>query len=136
MCALRIHPERRFPFSCGDQLLTSFPSYFDNVHPPSPILDEKTVLEAYHQNGLPHILVCEIYAISLVLWKSYRKIAATGHPSPDVRYMCNLSVSAMNDDFLAPDFSTMLACILDLLGRPITSITYNAVNVSRVVAPT
>jgi hypothetical protein len=136
VCALRFHPERRFPFSHGDQLLTSFPSYFDNVHPPFPILDEKTVLEAYRQNGLPHTLVCEIYAVSLVLWKSSRKIAATGRPSPDVRYMWNLSVSAMNDDFLAPDFSTVLACILDLLGRPITSITYNAVNVGRVVALT
>jgi hypothetical protein len=28
----------------------------------------------------------------------------------------------------------VLACILDLLGRPITSITYNTVNIGRVVA--
>lgn len=48
--------------------------------------------------------------------------------------MWNLTVSAMNDDFLSPNFSTILACILDLLGRPITSITYNAINVGRVVA--
>lgn len=60
-------------------------------------------------------------------------MASRGQP-PDTRYMWNLAVSAMNDDFLCPDFSTILACILDLLGRPITSITYNAINVGRVVA--
>ena len=97
-------------------------------------MDEKTVLEAYPQDGLPHTLVCEIYAVSLLLWKKSKKIAATGRPVPDIRYMWNLAVSAMNDDFLAPDFSTVLACILDLFGRPITTITYNAVNVGRVVA--
>ncbi|CRG86446.1 putative transcriptional regulatory protein C777,02 [Talaromyces islandicus] len=108
--------------------------YFENIHPPFPILDENTVLEAYRQDGLPHTLVCEIYAVSLILWKTSRKIASSGRPPPDIRYMWNLAVSAMNDDFSAPDFSTVLACILDLLGRPITSITYNAVNIGRVVA--
>jgi hypothetical protein len=97
-------------------------------------LDENTVLEAYRQDGLPHTLVCEIYAVSLSLWKTSRKIASSGRPTPDIRYMWNLAVSALNDDFSAPDFSTVLACILDLLGRPITSITYNAVNIGRVVA--
>ncbi|KAL6234327.1 hypothetical protein BDW75DRAFT_241228 [Aspergillus navahoensis] len=108
--------------------------YFNNIHPPFPILDEKTVLEAYQQDGLPYALACEIYACSLLLWKSSPKIAASNRPVPDIRYMWNLTVSAMNDDFLSPNFSTVLACILDLLGRPITSITYNAVNVGRVVA--
>lgn len=40
----------------------------------------------------------------------------------------------MHDDFLSPTLSTVLACILDLLGRPITSITYNAVNIGSTVA--
>ncbi|KAL4867829.1 hypothetical protein BDV12DRAFT_110927 [Aspergillus spectabilis] len=108
--------------------------YFKEIHPPFPILDEKTVIEAYQQDGLPYALACEIYACSLILWKTSPKISATSRPVPDVRYLWNLTVSAMNDDFLSPNFSTVLACILDLLGRPITSITYNAVNVGRVVA--
>ncbi|RDW64314.1 fungal specific transcription factor domain-containing protein [Aspergillus mulundensis] len=108
--------------------------YFNNIHPVFPILDEKTVLEAYQQDGLPYALACEIYACSLLLWKSSSKIKASNRPVPDIKYMWNLTVSAMNDDFLSPNFSTILACILDLLGRPITSITYNAVNVGRVVA--
>ncbi|KAL4733329.1 fungal-specific transcription factor domain-containing protein [Aspergillus similis] len=108
--------------------------YFNGIHPSFPILDEQTVLKAYQQDGLPYALACEIYACSLLLWKSSPKIAASNRPAPDIRYMWNLTVSAMNDDFLSPNFSTILACILDLLGRPITSITYNAVNVGRVVA--
>lgn len=109
-------------------------SYFDNIQLPFPILDEKTVLEAYRQDGLPHTLVCEIYAVSLILWRTSTKIRAMGRQPPDIKYLWNLTVEALNDDFLAPNFSTVLACILDLLGRPITSITYNAVNVGRVVA--
>ncbi|KAE8547654.1 hypothetical protein EYB25_009447 [Talaromyces marneffei] len=108
--------------------------YFDNVHPPFPVLDEKAILEAYPQEGLPYTLVCEIYAVSLLLWRTSTTISASGRPTPDVRYMWNLAVSAMNDDFIAPDLSTVLSCILDLLGRPTTSITYNAVNVGRVVS--
>ncbi|KAL4943982.1 hypothetical protein BDV06DRAFT_123172 [Aspergillus oleicola] len=108
--------------------------YFTHIHPAFPILDEKTVLEAYQQDGLPYALACEIYACSLLLWKTSPKVTASKRPVPDLRYMWNLTVSAMNDDFLSPNFSTVLACILDLLGRPITSITYNAINVGRVVA--
>lgn len=51
-----------------------------------------------------------------------------------MRYVWNLTVSAMHEDFQTPSFSTVLACILDLLGRPITSITYNAINVGSAVA--
>lgn len=97
-------------------------------------MDEKTIVEAYSQDGLPYTLICEIYAMSLILWKTSKAISATGRLVPDIRYMWNLAVSAMNDDFVAPDMSTVLSCILDLLGRPTTSITYNAVNVGRVVA--
>ncbi|KAJ9194610.1 transcriptional regulator family: Fungal Specific TF [Paecilomyces variotii] len=111
-----------------------FHIYFDNIHPAFPILDEKTVREAYSKDGLPYTLICEIYAVSLLLWNTSPIISETRRPSPDIKYMWNLAVNAMNEDFLAPNFSTILACILDLLGRPITSITYNAVNIGRVVS--
>lgn len=104
------------------------------VHPAFPILDEKTVVEAYRQDGLPHALVCEIYAVSLIFWKTSKTILSTGRPPPDFAYMWNITVSALQEDFLSPSFSTVLACILDLLGRPTTSITYNSLNVGRAVA--
>ncbi|OJJ42544.1 hypothetical protein ASPZODRAFT_76489 [Penicilliopsis zonata CBS 506.65] len=108
--------------------------YWERVHPAFPVLDEETVREAYAQDMLPHTLGCEVYAGALVWWSASPVIAASRRPLPDVRYLWNLAVSALNDDFLAPTFSTVLACVLDLAGRPITSIKYNAVNTGRVVA--
>ncbi|KAK6077427.1 fungal specific transcription factor domain-containing protein [Seiridium cupressi] len=108
--------------------------YFNVIHSPFPILDEMAVMKAYHQGALPHTLVCEIYAVSLVFWELSDKIISSYRPLPDVRYLWNLTVSALHVDFLSPSLSTVLACILDLLGRPITSITYNAVNVGSAVA--
>ncbi|KAH7374851.1 putative Zn(II)2Cys6 transcription factor [Plectosphaerella cucumerina] len=108
--------------------------YFDVVHPAFPVLDETAVKTAYQEGSLPHTLVCEIYAVSLVSWELSPKIVASRRPRPDMRYIWNLTVSAMHEDFQTPSFSTVLACILDLLGRPITSITYNAINVGSAVA--
>ena len=109
-------------------------SYFDRVHPAFPILDQQAAVDAYRHDTLPHALVCEIYAASLTFWKTSKRILSTGRPPPDVAYMWNIAVSALHEDFLSPSFSTVLACILDLLGRPTTSITYNSLNVGRVVA--
>ncbi|KAH8653573.1 fungal-specific transcription factor domain-containing protein [Xylariales sp. PMI_506] len=111
-----------------------FSLYFEVIHPAFPILDRRTVMNAYHQDGLPYALVCEIYAVSLISWHMSAKIRTTRRPVPDVRYIWNIAVSAMREDFTSPSFSTVLASILDLLGRPITSITYNAVNVGSTVA--
>ncbi|KAH8901631.1 1-aminocyclopropane-1-carboxylate [Thozetella sp. PMI_491] len=108
--------------------------YFNVIHPSFPVLDEIAVTKAYKQGSLPHTLICEIYAVSLVFWGLSDRIAASGRPPPDVRYIWNVAVSAMHDDFHSPSFSTVLSCILDLLGRPITSITYNAINVGGAVA--
>ncbi|KAH8768509.1 fungal-specific transcription factor domain-containing protein [Hyaloscypha finlandica] len=111
-----------------------FSLYFDIFHPSFPILDEKTVVEAYRHGSLPHSLVCEIYACSLISWNTSTKIELTSRPRPDIRYIWEQTVSALNDEFTGPGFSTVLACILDLSGRPTTSMTYNAVNIGRVVA--
>jgi hypothetical protein len=92
------------------------------------------VVEAYRHGSLPHSLVCEIYACSLISWGTSTKIELTSRPRPDIRYIWEQTVSALNDEFTGPGFSTVLACILDLSGRPTTSMTYNAVNIGRVVA--
>lgn len=92
------------------------------------------MVNSYHRNELPHALVCEVYAVSLVSWHLSEELVAARRRPPDVRYIWNLTVSATQEDFMSPSFSTVLACILDLLGRPITSITYNAINVGSTVA--
>lgn len=108
--------------------------YFDVVHPAFPVLDETAVKKAYQDGTLPHTLLCEIYAVSLVSWDLSPPIVASGRSQPDLQYMWDTTVNAMHKDFLIPSISTVLACILDLLGRPITSITYNAINVGSAVA--
>ncbi|KAI9729355.1 MAG: hypothetical protein M1834_006878 [Cirrosporium novae-zelandiae] len=111
-----------------------FSVYLERIHPSFPVLDVKTASEAYRHNGLPNALVCEIYAVSLISWNTSAKLVASGRSRPDVRFIWNLTVSALHEDFLTPSLSTILASILDLMGRPITSITYNAVNLGRTVA--
>ncbi|EXJ82597.1 hypothetical protein A1O3_06410 [Capronia epimyces CBS 606.96] len=108
--------------------------YFQAFHPPFPILDEKTVLESYRKKALPHVLVCEIYAVSIISWSTSAKLVKSRPHRPDVRYIWTQTVEALNEEFLAPGFSTVLSCILDLTGRPTTSMTYNAINIGRAVA--
>lgn len=108
--------------------------FFEAVHPAFPLLDETAVRNAYRSKSLPYTLICEIYAVTLLSWDTSPEIAASGRTPPDLRYIWNVTVSAMHKNFQAPSMSTVLACILDILGRPITSITYNAINVGSCVA--
>lgn len=97
------------------------------------MLDQKTVVDAYQHDGLPYTLVNEIYGLALVFWNNSRKIVESKRPMPDARYVWHLVVGALHEDFQAPSFSTVLAALLDLTGRPITSVTYNAVSLGRTV---
>lgn len=108
--------------------------YFDKFHPAFPLLDEKSISESYHDDRLPHTLACEIYAVSLLSWNLSPAISKSGRPPPDIRYIWIQTVSALNEDFTSPGFSTVLSCILDLTGRPTTSIYYNSINVGKCVA--
>lgn len=93
-----------------------------------------TVQESYRKKGLPHVLVCEIYAAAMISWQTSSKLVNARPTRPDIRYVWNKTVEALNEEFLAPGFSTVLSCILDLTGRPTTSMTYNAINIGRAVA--
>jgi hypothetical protein len=70
----------------------------------------------------------------MISWPVSTKLATTRPHRPDVRYIWNKTVEALNGEFLAAGFSTVLSCILDLTGRPTTSMTYNANNIGRAVA--
>ncbi|KAI1613483.1 fungal-specific transcription factor domain-containing protein [Exophiala viscosa] len=108
--------------------------FFQSFHPAFPVLDEKTVLDSYRKKGLPHVLVCEIYAAAMISWQTSSKLVDARPTRPDIKYVWNKTVEALNEEFLAPGFSTVLSCILDLTGRPTTSMTYNAINIGRAVA--
>lgn len=70
--------------------------------------------------------------MSLVYWKHTPKLAC--HPKPDVRYAVNMTVAALHEEFSAPGLSTISAALIDLTGRPIFSMTGNAVSCGRMLS--
>lgn len=99
-----------------------------------PIFDGQAFWEAYisDSDDVPTTLLCQVYAMSLVYWKSTPQLAR--HPKPDVRYAINLTVAALHEEFSAPGLSTLSAALVDLTGRPIFSLTGNAISCGRIVS--
>ncbi|KAH8799716.1 fungal-specific transcription factor domain-containing protein, partial [Xylogone sp. PMI_703] len=114
----------------GDQVVQL---YFDSFHRAFPLLDEGSIFQAYKDNKLPHTLVCELYAVALVAWNKSETLSKS-RPQPDMKYVWRQTVDALNEEYQAPAFWTILATILDLAGRPTTIMTYNALNIGRSVA--
>jgi hypothetical protein len=121
-----------------EQVLHPFASevrqlYFDYLHPCFPILDEKTFQNIWQKDNkrLSSTLVCDLYASALLFWK--RSAALSQHPRPDLNFIWNLAVAALQDDFMGPSISTVHAALLDMIGRPVGAVTGNIVNTGRVV---
>lgn len=107
--------------------------YFEFIHPSFPVLDEEHFVHLFKtgNKSLSAALVCELLASSLIFWN--RSKSLQNHPSPDLLYAWNLAVAALQEEFLAPGMSTINAVLLDLMGRPTTSITGNTINSGRTV---
>ncbi|KAF7592737.1 hypothetical protein BBP40_012568 [Aspergillus hancockii] len=100
-----------------------------------PIFDGDSFWEGYISETPgepPAALVCQVYSMSLVYWKHVPKLAS--HPKPDVRYAVNMTVAALHEDFSAPGLSTISAALIDLTGRPIFSMTGNAISCGRMIS--
>lgn len=119
---------------CDWTSLTFATRYFDQFHPAFPLLDQGVILDTRDKGQLPQPLACQLYAVSLTFWRRSSGPALRSQPCPDVRHIRSQAVSALHDDFTVPSFATVLSCLLDLTGRPTTSMTYDAVNVGRLVA--
>ena len=83
---------------------------------------------------LPSALLCNVYVISLIYWS--RSAATSIHPCPNIRYAWNLASKSLSEDYYCPGISTVLASISNLGGRPITTMTGNAVNAGRMISLT
>jgi hypothetical protein len=121
-----------------EQVLSPFANevrqlYFDHLHPCFPILDEKTFQNLWQRDNkrISSTLICDIYASALLFWK--RAITLSQFPRPDLNFVWNLAVAALQDDFMGPSISTLHAALLDMIGRPIGAVTGNIVNTGRVV---
>lgn len=108
--------------------------FLEKINASFPIFDEQVFLEAYKagDGSLPPPLMCQVYAMSLIYWNQSPVLAP--HPKPDIRYAVNLAVAALHEEFSAPGLSTLGAALIDLTGRPIFSMTGNAINTGRTVA--
>jgi hypothetical protein len=103
--------------------------YFEKIHPSFPILERSLI-----QHGVEsqHTLMCEIYAIALLYWDSSPLLKK--HPRPDMSYAWNLTVTALQEEFLCPGLSTIYSVLIDLIGRPSLWLTGNLINSGRTVA--
>ncbi|KAE8379923.1 fungal-specific transcription factor domain-containing protein [Aspergillus bertholletiae] len=106
--------------------------YFEEIHPAFPLLDEQLFMELYKTDDkLSPVLICYFFSVSLILWQHSPILRQ--FPKPDVYFIWNLSVEALQQDFLVPSLSTMYSVLLDLGGRPIYSMLVNTVNNGRAV---
>jgi hypothetical protein len=102
--------------------------YFSKVHPSFPIIDKKSLKDPENQ----HALMCEIYTTALLYWDSSPVLRK--HPQPDMNYAWNLTVIALQEEFLSPRLSTIQAALIDLTGRPSLWLTGNLINSGRTIA--
>ncbi|KAJ5630303.1 uncharacterized protein N7484_010403 [Penicillium longicatenatum] len=78
-------------------------------------------------------LLCNLYANSLIYWKDSPKLR--GGRTPDVRFIWNQANEALHSElFLSPGLSTVMSIILNVCGRPSTSMFGNGGMVGTAVA--
>lgn len=108
--------------------------YFQQVHPCFPLLHEASIrsLHVNDRDLFPHALRCDIYATALKFWNTSSRLKP--HYQPDITYIWSLGIRALNDDFISPSLATLCAAVHTLAGRPVTTMTGNAVNLGRTVA--
>jgi hypothetical protein len=96
-------------------------------------MDEEHFLHLYKTSNksLSAAMVCDLLASSLIYWDRSENLRR--HPCPNIQYAWNLAVAALQEEFMAPGMSTVHAALLDLNGRPTTSITGNTITSSKTV---
>jgi hypothetical protein len=76
-------------------------------------------------------LICDLYASALLFWDKSEVLRH--HAQPDAQFIWNQAVTALQEDFMEPTISTVHAALLDMVGRPVLSVTGNIVNAGRIV---
>ncbi|RMY85626.1 hypothetical protein D0864_07262 [Hortaea werneckii] len=107
--------------------------FFEHVYPCFPVVDEAAFLRDWEQDAskIPSALLCDIYASTLIFWEMSPSLRL--HTRPDMTFAWNQAVMALQEDFMAPSISTVQSALLDLMGRPVLSVTGNIVNAGRTV---
>lgn len=100
-----------------------------------PLLDFNSFKFQYHNAKdkiSPALLAC-LYAHSLVHWRFSPQLHA--HRLPDIRFVWNLATEALYSELhLSPGISTVTAILLNIGGRPTTSLIGNGVQLGAAVS--
>ncbi|PYI02696.1 hypothetical protein BO78DRAFT_376485 [Aspergillus sclerotiicarbonarius CBS 121057] len=109
--------------------------FFEYANTSFPVFDEASFLNVYstHKEKISPALLCNLYANSLIYWNNSPKLRSIR--SPDIRYIWNQANEALHSElFLSPGISTVMAMLLNVCGRPSTSIFGNGGMVGTAVA--
>ncbi|KAF9894550.1 hypothetical protein FE257_006435 [Aspergillus nanangensis] len=109
--------------------------FFLKANPCFPLFDEASFRNSYcsHKAKISPALLCNLYANSLVYWKSSAKLSSGR--TPDIRFIWNQANEALHSElFLSPGISTIVAILINVCGRPSTSIFGNGGMVGMAVA--
>ncbi|KAL4920668.1 fungal-specific transcription factor domain-containing protein [Aspergillus aurantiobrunneus] len=115
-----------------DEYLTLF---FRKANPCFPLFDEASFRGSYssHKEKISPALLCNLYANSLVYWRSSAKLSSGR--TPDIRYIWNQANEALHSElFLSPGISSIMAILINVCGRPSTSMFGNGGMVGMAVA--
>ncbi|KAB8230436.1 fungal specific transcription factor domain-containing protein [Aspergillus alliaceus] len=100
-----------------------------------PIFDEMSFRNIYytHKENISPALLCNLYANALIYWENSPILRSDRFP--DIRFIWNQANEALHSElFLSPGISTVMAIILNVCGRPSTSIFGNGGMVGTAVA--
>ncbi|KAI9686742.1 MAG: hypothetical protein M1822_002801 [Bathelium mastoideum] len=102
------------------------PKYFEKVNDCLPVLDEALMKGQYEseKEKIPAALLACLFAHTMVFWKRSEK--RHGQRCPDIRFIWNQAKDALFSElYLSPRLSTIIAILLNISGRPLTSMIGN-----------
>jgi Fungal specific transcription factor domain len=75
---------------------------------------------------IPSAMLACLFAHNMIFWK--QTMQQLGKHCPDVRFVCNQATEALYSELhLSPGISTVTAILLNVSGRPVTSMIGNGV---------
>ncbi|KAI3395355.1 hypothetical protein diail_1411 [Diaporthe ilicicola] len=117
----------------GDELIDT---YFRRANACLPLLDEGSFRDQFRRGGgagISPALLAAVYAHALTFWSQPRR--ASGRHCPDSRFVWNQATDALYSELqLSPGMSTVVAVLLDVGGRPSTSMIGNGVLIGSAVS--
>lgn len=118
------------PFA--DELIDT---YFRKANACFPLLDEGSFRDQFRRQPahISSALLASVYAHALTFWSQPRR--AAGRHCPDSRFVWNQATDALYSELqLCPGMSTVVAVLLDVGGRPSTSMIGNGVLIGSAVS--